>query len=252
MNKERDMATTNAGGGTLFQVSLLQGLSNGDYTGSVPLRELKQHGDTGIGTFDKLNGELILLDGTVYRAAGDGTVAVVPDDETSPFAVASFLHADDKIPLPRIPDFDALTETLNRIVEARGKNLFHMIRIDGVFHRMNVRSVPAQKKPYRRLSDVLRDEQTFFDFENIAGTVVGLYCPPYMSYLNAVGWHLHFISADRAEGGHVLGLSIDDAVLTWAAISSFALRLPQGQDFEGFDLSIDQSAEIEIIEKNHG
>ena len=38
------------------QVSLLQGLTFGDYTGSVTVAELKKMGDIGIGTFDKLNG----------------------------------------------------------------------------------------------------------------------------------------------------------------------------------------------------
>ena len=45
------------------QVSLLQGLTFGDYTGSVTVAELKKMGDIGIETFDKLNGELIMLDG---------------------------------------------------------------------------------------------------------------------------------------------------------------------------------------------
>ena len=75
------------------QVSLLQGLTFGDYTGSVTVAELKKMGDIGIGTFDKLNGELIMLDGVVYRAAGDGSVEVVNDEETIPFADLVSLHA---------------------------------------------------------------------------------------------------------------------------------------------------------------
>ena len=51
----------------LYQVSLLQSLANGDYTGSVTVGELKQHGDIGIGTFDRLNGEMIMLDGEAHR-----------------------------------------------------------------------------------------------------------------------------------------------------------------------------------------
>lgn len=37
-------------------------------------------GDTGIGTFEGLNGEMIMLDGTVYQALGDGRVIVAPDN----------------------------------------------------------------------------------------------------------------------------------------------------------------------------
>ena len=236
---------------TLFQVSLLQALSNGDYCGSVTVAELKRHGDTGLGTFHRLNGELIMLDGEVYRACGDGNVEAVPESETSPFSVVTFLKTDASMALKDLYDYDELTDELNKTVEARGKNRFYMIRIDGVFKRMNVRSVPAQNEPYRRLIEVLQYGQTFFDYEGVEGTLVGIYCPPFMSYLNAVGWHLHFISKDRSKGGHVLDLSISDAVLTWCDIDLLELKLPQSERFGSFDLSIDQSAEIEKIEKNN-
>lgn len=235
---------------TLYQVSLLQGLANGDYTGSVTVTELKRHGDTGLGTFHRLNGELIMLDGRVYRAAGNGCVEPVSDEETSPFSVASFLQADERKSLRALSDHNALLTELNRLVEARGKNQFYMIRIDGLFSEMHVRSVYAQKEPYRRLVDVLEQDQTLFDFENILGTVVGLYCPPYMSYLNATGWHMHFISRDRTKGGHVLGASIAHADVTWEDIHSFELRLPQNDRFDRFDFTVDQSRDIKKIERN--
>ena len=88
----------------LYQVSLLQGLTYGDYNGSVAIKELKQNGDTGIGTFDRLNGELIMLDGTVYRAASDGHVEITTDEETTPFAVAAFLDANISKELKEIPE----------------------------------------------------------------------------------------------------------------------------------------------------
>ena len=119
-----------------------------------------------------------------------------------------------------------------------------------MFRKVHVRSVRAQKEPYKRLAEVLERDQTFFDYENIEGTMVGLYCPPYMAALNAVGWHLHFISKDRTKGGHVLGVHIADAVLTWDDIDAFQVRLPQNKMFAGFDLTVDQSEDIEKIEKN--
>ena len=41
---------------TIFRVSLLQGLTLDDYYGSVTVKELKEKGDTGIGTFEGVNG----------------------------------------------------------------------------------------------------------------------------------------------------------------------------------------------------
>lgn len=236
----------------LYQVSLLQGLTNGDYYGSITVGELKQHGDTGIGTFNRLNGELVLLDGEVYRVNGNGSVEVVSDEETIPFSVVSFLDVDASINLHEISDFHALHNDLNQIVMKRGMNRFHMIRIDGMFRKITVRSVYAQEEPYKKLTEVLECDQTFFTYDNIEGTMVGLYCPPYMSALNAVGWHLHFISGDKTKGGHVLGVNISDAVLTWDDINGFELRLPNNKLFTGFDLTIDQSEDIKKVETYHG
>ena len=233
----------------LYQVSLLQGLTHGDYDGSVTVAELKRHGDTGIGTFHRLNGELIMLDGRVYRAAGDGRVEAVSDDETSPFSVVAFLRADETKPLEGLSDHDALRRELERMVEGKGKNHFRMIRIDGLFREIHVRSVYPQEEPYLRLVDVLEHDQTFFDYENVEGTVVGLYCPPYMSHLNAVGWHMHFISKDKTKGGHVIGLAVADAMLTWDDIHAIELRLPQNERFDRFDLTADQSSDIKKVER---
>lgn len=235
---------------TLYQVSLLQGLTSGDYYGSVAIEELKQHGDVGIGTFDGLNGELIMLNGEVYRAKGDGRIEVVSDLETTPFAVAAFMNTDGMRELKDIRSCDALFEELERMVEARGKNRFYMIRIDGVFREIEVRSVPKQKEPFKRLVEVLESEQTLFRYKKIEGTMVGLYCPCYMSALNAVGWHLHFISKDRTVGGHVLDVDIAEAVSTWTDLDAFEVRLPKNGMFDGLDLAVDQSRDIEKVEKN--
>ena len=249
-SKSRDLSTAEQKKNVLYQVSLLQSLAYGDYDGSITVRELKQHGDTGIGTFDRLNGELVMLDGEVYRAAGDGSVETVCDEETIPFSVVSFMAADVVKGLKDIPDCNALYAELDAMAAERGKNRFYMIRIDGLFREMHVRSVYGQEEPYRRLVDVLEQEQTFYDYENIEGTVVGLYCPPYMAALNAVGWHIHFVSKDKSRGGHVLGLQIADAVLNWSDIDAFEVKLPQNGKFSDFDLTVDQSRDIEKIEKN--
>ena len=234
----------------IYQVSLLQGLTYGDYKGSVSVKELKEHGDTGIGTFNRLNGELIMLNGDVYRAAGHGRVELVSECETTPFAIVTHMDADASKHLENIPDCNTLYNELNKLVAEKGKNRFYMIRIDGLFRDVTLRSVPAQQEPYKPLVEVLEQQQTFFDYENLEGTIIGLYCPPYMYQLNAVGWHMHFISKDKTKGGHMLGLNIADAILTCNGVDSFELRLPQNEQFNSFDLTVDQSDDIEKIEKS--
>lgn len=235
----------------LYQVSLLQGLTFGDYNGSVTVEELKKHGDTGIGTFDGLNGELIMVDGEVYRAAGDGSIETISDEETIPFSNVTFIDADETKKLKGVSDYETLCSELDKFVEENGKNRFYVIRIDGTFAEANVRSVNAQEEPYEPLVDVLEHDQTFFDYENIDGTIVGIYCPPYMGDLNAVGWHMHFISKDKAKGGHVLGIRITDAVLTWDATDGFQMQVPQNEMFNGFDLTVDQTEDIKKVETNN-
>ncbi len=241
-------AQTDADRETLYQVSLLQGLMLGDYEGSVSVAELKAMGDTGIGTFNALNGELIMTDGIVYRAAENGEIEVVPDDETIPFANVTFFDNDTEQELTDVSDFDALRGVLNKAVEQFGENRFYMIRIDGTFKEMHVRSEKKQSVPYQPLAKVLETDQTFFDYENIDGTVVGLYCPAFMDRLNAAGWHLHFVSADKKKGGHVLELSVGTATLSWDHTPGFSMLLPDNASFAAFDLTADQSEDIKKVE----
>ena len=230
------------------QVSLLQGLTFGDYNGSVPVARLKELGDTGIGTFDALNGELIMLEGIVYRAAYDGSIEIVSDEETVPFSNVTFFDIDERIQVEDIDNVNTLKEVLNKKVSESGENSFYMVKVEGVFNTMNVRSELPQTKPYKPLAVVLETDQTFFDYENIEGTVVGLYCPPYMEDLNAVGWHFHFISEDRQAGGHVLDLSAEDVDVSIDRSDYFAIVLPNNEMFNNFDLTIDQSKDIKKVE----
>ncbi len=233
---------------TIHQVSLLQGLMYGDYNGSLSVAELKKLGDTGIGTFDALNGELIMLDGTVYRAAGDGSVEAVSDEEQIPFANVTFFDVDKSETLTDVADVNALKEVLNERMNEFGKNRFYMVKIRGNFPAMHVRSELAQEEPYQPLADVLEQDQTCFDYENIEGTVVGLYCPDYMDRLNAAGWHFHFLSDDQTCGGHVLDLYLAEAEAEWDSTDRFSMILPDNEAFREFDLSADQSEDIKKVE----
>ena len=98
---------------TIFQVSLLQGLTLGDYYGSVTVKDLKEKGDTGIGTFEGVNGELIMLDGEVYRAKSDGSVEAAPDAETIPFSNVTFFDAEPTEEISAVANINDLKAYLN-------------------------------------------------------------------------------------------------------------------------------------------
>lgn len=234
---------------TIHQVSLLQGLMLGDYYGSISVKELKKMGDTGIGTFDKLDGELIMTDGVVYKAKSDGSVEIVADDVLIPFSNVTKFDKDIEFSASNTSNIESLKNILDEKVKATNSNLYYMAKITGTFSKMNVRSELPQKEPYKPLAEVLKTDQTFFNYENIDGTVIALYMPPYMGNLNATGWHLHFISKDRKKGGHILELSIASATIEMDQTQGFTTYIPDGEFFKSLDLTVDQDDDIKEVEQ---
>jgi acetolactate decarboxylase len=75
----------------LFQVSTLEALKEGIFDGTTTIGALLEHGDFGLGTFDRLDGAMVVLDGVVYQAVADGSIHVANDSAKTPFAdVTSF------------------------------------------------------------------------------------------------------------------------------------------------------------------
>ncbi len=235
---------------TIYQVALLQSLTQGYYDGIIKVSELKKHGDIGIGTFEGVNGEMIVLDGKVYQALGDGTVQEADDNETIPFSNVTFFDKDGSVELSDINNINALKEKLNAMVEEKGKNLFYFIKINGTFNIMNVRSEIKQEKPYKSLDKALETDQREFNYDNIDGTVVALYCPDYMGGLNTPGWHFHFVSDDKTKGGHMLDLKFDKATAEYDTTPSFEMCLTDNNVFQKMELAKDVTDAIKKVETN--
>ncbi len=235
---------------TVYQVALLQSLTQGYYDGIIKVSELKQHGDTGIGTFEGVNGEMIVLDGKVYQALGDGSVQEADDNETVPFSNVTFFDKDISATLSKTNDINALKDTLMETVNENGKNLFYMVKINGTFRKMNVRSELKQEKPYKSLDKALATDQREFNYDNIKGTVVALYCPDYMGGLNTPGWHFHFVSDDKTKGGHILDLAFDSALAEFDSTRDFDMYLSDNSEFQKMELSKDVSDAIKKVETN--
>lgn len=191
---------------TLYQVSTISALAQGAFGGIQQVSELKKRGDFGIGTFDALDGEMIVYNGRVYKAAADGSVTVAPDKETTPFAIVTYFDRDYSFTTDKPMNYTMLTDYLTSSIPS--KNTVYAVKISGTFPAMKVRSVPEQHEPYPSLVAAAAN-QSVFSFSNIKGTVVGFYLPGYMNGLNMPGYHLHFISDDRMSGGHILDLEAD-------------------------------------------
>ena len=207
-------------------------------------------GDIGIGTFEGLNGEMIVLDGTVYQALGDGRVVVAPDKEIIPFANVTFFDNDISIKLSNIADKVEFEKILNQAVKEHGENSFYMVKLHTEFPSILFRSEYGSSKPYPTLVEALKGKQTEFSHKNINGTLVGLYCPNYMGELNSVGWHFHFISDDRNHGGHILELAIKDGVVQLDKTDKFSMVLHKDKQFHDINLAKDMSADIRSAEQD--
>lgn len=75
----------------MYQVATLQSLMTGYTRAVITVDELLQHGDTGLGTFENVNGEMIVTGGHCYKAMEDGSVIEASPDEGVPFASVASL-----------------------------------------------------------------------------------------------------------------------------------------------------------------
>ena len=235
---------------TLYQVALLQSLTLGYFDGSITVGNLKTHGDTGIGTFEGLDGEMIVLDGVVYRANQNCQINVVADKVTVPFSNVTFFDKDFSVKLNDVNDKESLEKILTASVDEHGANSFYMIKLRGTFNAITVRSELGQSKPYPTLVEALQATQKERTFENISGTVVGLYCPDFMSSLNSTGWHFHFVSDDKKFGGHVLGLDLKRGTADFDKTDNFDMGLPNKANFNELNFKADLREEIRKAEQD--
>lgn len=232
--------------GRITQVSVINALLLGRYDGVTPARGLLRHGDFGLGTFDHLDGELIVLDGRVYQARGDGVVREVLDDLTTPFAVVTPFDAEGQFACPEVASLDQLDARLDDALHPG--NAFYAVRVDGTFASLTLRSVPCQEPPYARLAEVSK-RQSVWTHRGLSGTLVGIRCPPWAAGLNVPGYHWHFLSTDRKVGGHVIDCRAPSARVAYDRCRSWLIELGEPAELEGADLGRDLGGDLERVER---
>jgi acetolactate decarboxylase len=234
---------------TVTQVSTIDALLAGVYDGHLTCGELLRYGDTGIGTFDRLEGEMLVTDGVVYQIKVDGKVYEPSSDVLTPFAAVVDFEPDKFIGIDHPMSYTEFKQEIDR--QCPNKNNFYAIQTYGTFAHMKTRSVPAQEKPYPPLVEVVK-EQAIFEMKDISGKIVGFRCPPYVKGVNVPGYHLHFISDDKETGGHILDFTVNEGSIEIDTCNRFLMLLPEeGSDFGRVDLSVDSSEELEKVEQDN-
>jgi acetolactate decarboxylase len=229
----------------IFQTSTIDALMNGIYDGPVTLKELKEKGNFGIGTYNNLDGEMILLDGIFYKVDYTGKVNKMSFSAQSPFAAVTKFRTDKKLSSNKIT-FKELQELIDKNIPS--ENLFYAIKVEGKFSYVKTRSVQKQQKPYPKLVEVTKN-QSVFEFTDVEGTLVGIRTPELAKGINIPGYHLHFISKDKTGGGHLLACDIDNAEIMIDQKQEILLSLPQTKEFLEADFGKDTSADIMKAEK---
>ena len=233
----------------MYQVSTLQALALGYSRAVVSAGELLQKGDTGLGTFENVDGEMIVMEGRCYRADQDGQVSVVDPKTGVPFAAVARLYGEHRFELNAMPNIDSVRAELTERIEGRfGLNSMHVVRIDGEFEKVDARSESPYRSHHVTLKEILGKTQKAFVFENIRGSLVGVYFPDFMDGINMPGWHLHFLSEDRTKGGHVFDVSVREGTAMVDKICSMELDLPKEAAFDTYALKQDLRDEIKSVE----
>ncbi|SDB25921.1 acetolactate decarboxylase [Desulfonatronum thiosulfatophilum] len=231
---------------TLYLSAPVNALVEGIYRQNTTLGQLREHGDFGLGTFNDLDGELVLLGGSAYQVTGTGEVRRPADDVLTPFACVCFfreLTFEDVV--SGFADMAALMSLLERSFPS--PNMMYALRIDGDFEFVRTRSVPRQDY-YRPLVEVTKD-QPVFEMHSLSGTLAGFYTPRFMASMSVPGVHLHFISEDRAFGGHLLQCRAVRARIGIQILRSLRMDLPVTLDYMTADLQRDTEKDLEMAEK---
>ena len=208
------------------------------------LEDVLRHGDLGLGTFDHLDGEGILLDGVCWRAAADGTVARAPPRALTPFWVVTRFKPERAFEMRDVRDLDDL---IVRLDQARATpNVFAAARLHGRFGFVSWRIIrPAESRapaaaggaPTEASQRGRQPLDTHFTATRVTGSLVGFFTPLWAAKVNTVGWRLHFISEDRLVAGHVHGLGGADVRAELQDFGELHIALPETAEFMRADLA---------------
>ncbi|GAA3187063.1 acetolactate decarboxylase [Lentilactobacillus kefiri] len=207
---------------TLYQHGTLALLVPGLLKGTITLGQLLKHGDTGIGTGEGLDGELIILDGKPYHVHATGDVTLAPDSFKMPFANAHFARYT---PLAELENVDEADLNKQMVSLSKAQNTFFSIEIHGTFSSMQTRAAVKSNPPYKTLAETA-ENQSVFTRKQIEGTLIGYYSPQLFEGATVGGFHHHFISDDHKFGGHVLDFHLDKGNVSYQLFDTFEQHLP--------------------------
>ena len=208
---------------TIYQISTVGSFQAGNFDAMGKFSEFPEECDFGIGCYENLDGEMILIDGQYYQLKADGIAYPREKDASTPFSTVTKFTPTHFMDVESPLDLQALGEYI--ATKLPDNNIPLVVRFDGEFEKVYYRSIPAQQKPYPTLAEACQ-HQTTFTKEHVKGTLIGFRFPKYFNTMNLSGYHLHFIDEARHEGGHVLSVTVGKGKLSLAESCDFKVHLP--------------------------
>lgn len=231
---------------SIYQTGTINSLLQAVYDGDASMEELSQYGDFGLGALDAIDGELIICDGKFFRADARGQLNQLAPATCSPFAVITKFTPEQSFELAAVNFAELEQNLLSQLISA---NLIYAIRIEGFFSNIELRSEECTCRPYRKLIEILPNLQRTFSFDNIAGTLVGVWFPNYLAQVNVPGFHFHFVDEQQKVGGHVFGLKMTQGKVQIQTLHGFKMDLIQSNEFHQANLDINNSAAVAQVEQ---
>lgn len=160
--------------GHVHQTDAVTDLLHGNYESVTTVAEVFPNSLLGLGVADRLDGEIVSVDGETWRVPASGIPEIAHNNLGMPFAIS----AEGGAPIPVAVEQGATVDEISHLIESivaesnDGNHAIVAVRIDGTFNNILLRSEHKQEPPFEHLDEVLRHE-TQFPFESWTGTLVG-------------------------------------------------------------------------------
>jgi alpha-acetolactate decarboxylase len=222
----------------IYQYSLVNALMAGVSDSGITTSQLISKGNQGLGTFVRMDGELILLDGKVYQLQAGGKIREADADDQIPYAVATHFVPQHTLKTD-LPDKNAIDAVLERCNDHAG-NLFMSYRVEGRFKRLKCRTVKGQEYEGQPLAE-LGKKQFVSVHEDVEAVIVGFRSPAAWQGFFVAGEHMHFIDKERTFGGHVLELEAENVSVGVSTCNNVHIELPTSDKFNKAQMTTDDA-----------
>jgi acetolactate decarboxylase len=208
----------------LYQVGTFASALNGAVNGDVNYQLLKKKGNFGLGTFNGITGEMVAYQGQFYQIGEKGITISVADETKTPYAQVIQFNPTIAFPLTNINNFKQLVGSL--LPKFKNQNIAYAVHIHGQINYLKLRG-RTPRKPGEPAP-----EEVPYEAINVQGDMVGFYFPEHLLSLTAPGLHLHFLSEDKQNSGHVMDVQFSSAKVELQPIANLKLHMPDTIEYQ--------------------